>query len=280
MKKFIVLFAVILLAGCSTKFAYKNADWLVHWFIDDYVDMTREQKRQFDQNFEDWMNWHRDTQLPLYLLHFEELASDINTQNITIDRMEYHQEKARGHWLRVREHLTPDLAKLAATLSTAQVDELFKNLEEKNVEDEEERAERAEQSPEKRRDRWVKRNKDNIENWLGKLSPEQERLIEDQYNNFTSNGLMWVEYRRNYQAAIKEVFNAPDREDAFEQAMIELLNNPDVFRSQEMLDRSAANEYASKQYLLTLFNFTNEKQRQHMIEELNDWRDDVVELMR
>jgi hypothetical protein len=242
--------------------------------------MTREQKQQFDQNFEAWMSWHRETQLPLYLLHFEELANDINTQNITIDRMEYHQEKARDHWLRVRAHLAPDLAKLAAMLSDEQVDELFKNLEKQNLEDEEERAERAEQSPEKRRDRWIKRNKDNIDNWLGKLSSEQNTLIEAQYDKFTSNGLMWVEYRRTYQSAIKEVFDAPDRAEDFEQAMIALLNNPDAFRSQEMLDRSAANEYASKQYLMTLFTLTDEKQRQHMIRELNDWRDDVVELMR
>lgn len=280
MKKFVILFAVLLLAGCSTKFAYKNADWLVHWFIDDYVDMTRDQKRQFDDNFERWMAWHRETQLPLYLLHFEELSEDICTQNISIDRMEYHQEKARDHWVRLRAHLAPDLAKLASNLSQAQVNTLFEKLEEQNLEEEKERAERAEQNPEKRKDRWVKRNKGNIKNWLGRLSDEQENLIENHYGKFLSNGDMWISYRRNYQAALKALFDAPERDEVFEQKLIELLNNPEAFRSGEMLARSVSNEEASKQYLLSLFTLTTDKQRQHMIKELNGWRDDVVELMQ
>jgi hypothetical protein len=279
MKKIVILLAVLMLGGCSTKFAYKNADWLVHWFIDDYVDLTRTQKDQFDADFANWLSWHKQTQLPLYLAHFEELTSDIATQNISIARMEYHQEKARDHWVRVRSHVTPDLVKLAATMSDEQVDDFFTALEKENKKDEKERLERAERSEEKRRDRWIKRNIDNLENWLGKLNDEQITLIENRYDNFTSNGMLWIDYRRRYQAAMREVFDVPDRGEAFAQAMLTLLNDPDVYRSDEMQTRSAANEEASRYYLLSLFTYSTDKQRQHLIKEINKWRDDVVDLL-
>ena len=32
---------LMLLAGCSTKFTYNNLDWLIHWYVDDYVEFGK-----------------------------------------------------------------------------------------------------------------------------------------------------------------------------------------------------------------------------------------------
>ncbi|WP_371193273.1 DUF6279 family lipoprotein [Glaciecola sp. SC05] len=278
MKKIIVLVAVFLLAGCSTKFAYKNLDWLVYWYVDDYIEMTNAQEQQFDQYIAQWQQWHVETELPKYQAHLEELANDIAQQNISVDRMGYHQEKARDHWERLREHISPGIADIAATMDEEQITYFFAALEKENVKDEEERLERLALSDDKRKDRWVDRNFDNLKNWLGRLSDEQKSYIENSYGNMQSNSENWVKYKRDYQQALRLQFAAPERDEVFKNEMTALLINPEQFRSEQMLATSAHNERATKEYLLTIFSLSTEKQRAHLIKEINDLRDDVVEL--
>ncbi len=278
MKKIIVLLTVFLITGCSTKFAYKNLDWLIHWYVDDYVELNDAQEQKFDQYIAQWQQWHIESELPKYQAHLEELAQDIRTQNISIARMDYHQEKARQHWYRFREHIAPGVVEMAKTLDEEQITYFFAALEKENVEDEERDAKRAKRSDEERKERWIERNEDNIENWLGKLNAEQKSLIENTYGNFQSTSQYWVTYKRDYQRAMRAVFASPDRGEAFTQAMIELINNPESYRSQEMLDASAHNERETKLYLFTMFGLSSEKQREHLVDEINKLRDDVVEL--
>nr|WP_136252394.1 DUF6279 family lipoprotein [Ningiella ruwaisensis] len=278
MKKIIVLLTVFLVAGCSTKFAYKNIDWLVYWYIDDYIDMTKAQEQQFDTYLEQWLSWHKRSELPLYLAHLEELKADIASQNISIAQMDYHQEKAREHWTRFRAHIAPDLAQLATTLSDEQVVYLFAALEKENLEDEEEREERAKRSEKRKKADWLDRNEDNLEKWLGNLTDEQETFVENSYGNFSSTSQYWLEYKRNYQQALRKVFSQAGRGEEFTSRLAELLTDPERFRSDEMQAVSARNESASKQYLLTIFSLSTEKQRQHLIEEIDSLRDDITEL--
>ena len=109
MKKFILLICIILLSGCSTKFAYNNASWLVYWYMDDYIELNKEQEEEFDVFFEQWMNWHRTEELPRYAEQLNEIVNDVKTQNISTDRIAYHRDKVRSHWVRAREYIAPDL---------------------------------------------------------------------------------------------------------------------------------------------------------------------------
>jgi len=133
MKKLIVLSAILLLTGCSTKFVYKNVDWLVHWYVDDYIDMNKDQKQMFDEYVVQWKNWHMQNELPKYKAHLEELAQDIASQNVSIDRMGYHQEKAREHWSRFLEHISTGVAKIASTRHDAQNTDFFAASEQENI---------------------------------------------------------------------------------------------------------------------------------------------------
>ena len=57
MKKLTLLLWIVLLSGCSTKFAYNNIDWLVNWYIDDYVVLDTQQEKQFDAILDKWTAW-------------------------------------------------------------------------------------------------------------------------------------------------------------------------------------------------------------------------------
>ena len=80
----LVVFAVFL-AGCSAnRFLYNRADTFVRWTIDDYVDLTSEQQKQFDADLEGLLDWHRRDELPLYR-EFIVSSLDALEGGVTID---------------------------------------------------------------------------------------------------------------------------------------------------------------------------------------------------
>tara|TARA_E500000178_G_scaffold354815_1_gene425210 strand:+ start:1133 stop:2017 length:885 start_codon:yes stop_codon:yes gene_type:complete len=80
----LLVFAFVL-AGCSAnRFLYNRADTFVRWTIDDYVDLTSEQQKQFDADLDGLLEWHRRDELPLYR-EFIVSSLDALEGGVTID---------------------------------------------------------------------------------------------------------------------------------------------------------------------------------------------------
>ena len=66
-KTFIIGVLAVLLAGCSSlRLGYNNGQQLAWWWLDGYVDFSREQVPQVKQGIDRWFEWHRATQLGAY----------------------------------------------------------------------------------------------------------------------------------------------------------------------------------------------------------------------
>jgi uncharacterized protein YeaO (DUF488 family) len=278
-KKFLIIGFVILMSGCSTKFAYNNLDWLAYWYIDDYIELTSEQEEAVDIKLQQWLSWHKSEELPKYLAHLSELSEDIRSQSISMARMDYHQDKAAEHWLRLKTRIVPDLVTLAPLLNEQQIEDMFAEIDKQNEEEAEERAERQEKSEAKRKKDGIKRNKKNLKKWLGALTPEQDRLIENMYGQYHRNGALWQAYRERYQAELKGLFKEQDRGVNFQQRLQELLMYPEVFRGEELNRRNLENGNKYKEFLLAVDTLATEKQRKHLIAEIADFSDDVKDLL-
>lgn len=271
---------VLLLSGCSTRFAYNNIDWLIYWYLDDYVELNNEQEKQFDSMLGEWIVWHKKEELPRYQAQLQTLIDDVRNNTITYERLSYHRNTARTHWERARSYVAPDLITLAKKLDQNQVNYLFSALEEKNAEEEKEMLEDAEKSEAKRNAQWIKRNQKNIKRWLGQLSSEQERFIEQFRERFESTGMFWLQYRRDYQQALREVFAKSGRGADFETQLYELIIEPEQYRSAAFNAASDNNLQASSDYFRGLLERSSNKQINKLANEIEDLRDDVVSLQR
>jgi hypothetical protein len=169
-KKIIIVGLVLLLSACSTKFVYKNVDWLVYWYVDDFVELTNQQEDIVDAKLATWLEWHKESELPLYIKHLRELSGDIRTQQLSFDKMGYHQQKAADHWMRLKAKIIPDLVAISPMLSQEQVDSMFKEIDKMNEEEADEREELLAKAPEKRKSESLKRKKRNLKRWIGKLT--------------------------------------------------------------------------------------------------------------
>lgn len=278
MKKFAIVILAILMSGCSTRFVYNNADWLVHWYLDDYVNLTKEQEQRFDDMFSSWLVWHRQNELPQYHAQLDDIIDEIITGNITAESIAQHRERLREHWVRARTYVAEDIVELAVDMSDEQMAYFFDQLEEKNLEDEEELQERLEMDTEKQTKDWVKRNQKNSRRWFGRLSDEQKDFITRFSDRFNSTRGHWIEYRREYQQQLKATFEMEDRGEVFKTQLHDLIVDPERFRSETFQQAMKQNEMASTEYILGLQSLMTDKQIERLVDEINELRDDLMSL--
>ncbi|CAH9067976.1 hypothetical protein PSECIP111951_03958 [Pseudoalteromonas holothuriae] len=277
MKKIIILLALLTIAGCSTKFAYRNADWLTYWYVDDYISLTDEQEEHFDEHLQQWLSWHKSEELDKYVAQLNEIKADVETGNISAQRIESLQNKMRSHWVRLRDKLTPDLVTMAPMLTQEQALELFAQLAESELDSKEKRDKR---SAKKRKKRWLKNRENNLQRWLGNLSDEQENMIVTLYDKQMTTAELWYQYRIDYQAQLKALFMQPNRDKEFEARLLNLLSEPEQLRSAELKQRIAHNRQHDYQFLADIFSTMSDKQRRHLVEELEDLIDDLTSLKK
>jgi hypothetical protein len=274
-KKIIIIGLVLLLSGCSTKFIYKNVDWLVYWYLDDFVELTEQQEDVLDLKLATWLDWHKQNEIPKYIAHLDELSTDIASQKISLAKMDYHQQKAAEHWIRLKTRIVPDLVEMANSLTQEQVSSMFTELDERNQEEAEEREERLQKTLENRRKDALKRNKKSLKRWIGSLSSEQEQLIENMYGNYHSNGELWWQYRVKYQAELKSLLQTDNRDDAFSRKLRELLMTPEIYRSEELNQRQLENSNTYKSFLLSVDGLATPEQRLHLLSEISEFNQDL-----
>ncbi|MBQ4852192.1 DUF6279 family lipoprotein [Pseudoalteromonas sp. MMG012] len=277
MRKIIILLALLTVAGCSTKFAYRNASWLTYWYLDDYISLTDDQEARFDERLQLWLSWHKAEELDKYIAHFNEIKADVEADNMSVQRIEFHQNRLRAHWYRVRDTLAPDLAAMAPMLTQEQVNTLFSELAESELKSIKKRQKRSVQ---KRKKRWLNDQENNLERWLGNLNDRQEDLIVALYDKQQTTADLRAEYRTNYQAQLKAILAKPSTDKQFETGLVKLLKEPEQFRSAELAERIAHNRHQRNQFLAEVYQSLSEKQRRHLIKELEELIDDFTSLKK
>ena len=275
MKKPCLVLLFILLTGCSTKFAYKNADWLAYWYVDDYVSLNDAQEDLLDEHLKTWLDWHKKSELPAYIAHLKQIRKDIEQGNVTPARIAYHNDKVIAHWHSVRTEVVPDLVALAPNLSEKQVNTLFEEL----IEQEKEKQEKREKlSDEKRQKRWFTRTNKSLENWLGDITMSQHKMVKSLYLGQSPTSHLWSDYRARYQASLKTVLLNIVSEGKGKDKLKILLLNPESFRSDELNKLNEQNRQSYHDFLYGVFLSLNDNQKQHLLGEIDDLIDDISEL--
>ena len=81
----LVVFFSFLLSSCSSiQLAYNQVDFLLKWWIDDYVDLTSEQEQLYDQSIPLLVKKHRQEELPKALQQLRKLRAKLD-QPLQID---------------------------------------------------------------------------------------------------------------------------------------------------------------------------------------------------
>ena len=279
-RNFLIITAFILVSGCSSKFAYNNLDWLAHWYIDDYILLTDEQRIVVDQKIARWLTWHRQEELPRYLTDLNKLIADIDNQQLSFAKLDAHQDAIKQHWIRMKTKFVPDLVLMAPLLDRQQITYLFEKLNKKNAEERETIKKSLALEPKQQAAAAVRKYKKSLARWLGELTLEQETLAVNMYDQLQDNDALWLEYRQQYQIEIKAIFEQPDRGDNFNARLSRLMMEPEVFRSDELNIMNTENATNFKKVLLAINKSTTQQQREKLIVKISQYAFDAEALIQ
>lgn len=266
---------LVLLAGCTTRFAYNNLDSLIAYRIDDYVDLTRQQDNVLDRELTQALQRHRQQGLPPIHRALDRLQADILTPMTFAQIRQYHY-LFTGFGQDAASDLAKPLAATLSLLSDQQVSQLNRELQQRfNEWDKERRGLSEAERLNKRTERLI----DTTEDWVGRTTPTQRALLKElagyQLEMSPTFLAMRQQYWQRWQSLLKT-----RRQAGFEAQFSQLLR--DMMALNSPSHQGSMNMYLNRRFelMLRLQHSLSEKQRQTLNRKLVNLRKDVAVLIQ
>ncbi len=272
----LLLLSAFVLGGCSSiRLAYGNASQLAWWWIDGYVDFSREQAPQIKDGLDRFAEWHRRTQLPEWLPLLVAAQAQI-TEPLT-------PELACRWQAQAREKFEPTLQRalsLAADALPGLGEEQFRHLEQRYAKrNDEMKRDFLDDDPKERLDAAVKRTLARVEQVYGRLGDDQKRVVREGVVASPFDPALWLAERKLRQADVLQTMRRLAAEKADSPQRLAALRGL-VERS----ERSPQPGYAAYQarlatyncaFVARIHNATTPAQRLQARENLKGWEDDL-----
>jgi len=259
-----ILLLAIVLAGCGPRLVYPHLDWLIPWYVSDYISLDSDQKNMLDARLLKVLDWHCRTQLPAYATTLRALGRDLANRFQPVDAaaLQAYNGRLMALWKELLQQIGPDITAILATATDAQVDELFDNLEKQNHKFKKKYVDLPpDELIQNREERMVKRT----EYWISKLNPEQKQAVSDWSLQLAPIAVDWLRNREIVQAEARRQLAHRHDNPGFQDAMRELIINPDSMRNAEFQRKIDINTAVTINILAQLNQLLTEKQRSYLL---------------
>ncbi|WP_431108184.1 DUF6279 family lipoprotein [Variovorax paradoxus] len=274
-----VLLVAAALGACSTiKLAYNNLPELSYWWLDAYVDFDGSQTPKVRDDLAQLLSWHRQNELPRVLGVLQE-AQALAPRDVTAAEACRMADQIRERLLAVAEHVEPVGTELALSLSEAQLQQLERKYAKNNAEY---RKEWLDRSPAKVQEKRYEKFLERLEDFYGRLTPEQRELIRRQVAQSVFDPRTAAAERRQRQQealVLLRGFNtakppAPEARAAIHAYVMRVADPPPGpwrDHQQALLQEGCRN-------LAALHNATSASQREQAVRRLQAYQDDLRQL--
>ena len=267
-----VLFALLLLAGCGNTFLYNRLDWLIGWYVDDYVELSRAQEKIFQQRLRPVLDWHRREELALYAAFLQQIEAD-SAAPLDADTVRDWSRQLLLALERIEARLWPLIHEIGADLDQAQMAELLENIRARQRELEEEYLTRTdEEYAEDNFDRLS----ENLRDFLGPLSAAQEDQIARAAQAMRRLDQAWLEERRLW---LKTLQRLSAREPGWQAALRVAWAQRKERRTPRYHAHRRHNMDIIHALVATVLNARDERQDRHLQRELDSLQDDLQTLI-
>lgn len=198
-------------AGCSfVQMGYNQLDRLIAWRLDDYLPMYSAQRAIVEPALTRLVDWHCATQLPAYSAWLRTVDADMRA-GLSVERADALTSQALAFGHDIARRAAREIGPLMAGASPKQIEAFKRRMKESN-------SDYVEDWVEPPRDELVreraKRMKKRTEAWIGKLTPQQQTLIDGWARDVLGNGNDSLESRRRWQTALASLLarRNPDRD--------------------------------------------------------------------
>lgn len=265
--------SAVLLTSCSTaEMFYDNADRLLLKQLDEYLALTNAQEVQIIQLLRTRLAFNKQHELPLYhafLIRIQQALTNGLTSaeldDLLVQTETLYNDTATGF-------LSP-LAQTLALLDTDQINYLSERLAD-DMADSRERLEDREEDWQEQR---VTRMFERAEEWLGELDAGQQTMLRDYVLALPDTYAAALAYRSKRQHGLLTLLRAGADAGAIEQYLTA------NWLRDEQLDPALAAQWDRQSQMfhtlaLQLDASLSDKQRQHVLNKLDEYRELLVEL--
>jgi hypothetical protein len=268
-----VVIALFLVSACSsTTYVYNRLDFLLPWYMDDYVDLTAEQEAYLDELLVPFLAWHRAQELPVYLTALNNIEDSLDSP-LTAEIVETLFTNFESAWLRLQSEGLTQLLDLGARLSDEQIAAFLEALWEQQREFEEEYLERD-------KEEFFEDNDDNtldtFQDYLGKLSDDQRQWVHESSRGLLRSDQVWLQERALWLTQLATLL---DREPGWQQRVRAAISVRDDTVSPDYQRVYEHNMDAIYELIAQVLNARSERQSRYLNDKLNDIRQDLETLI-
>ena len=133
-KSLLFLCFLIVIVSCGPRFIYPHLDWLVPWYVSDYISLDDTQKNMLQKRLVKQLDWHCRTQLPTYAEMLRAIGRDLAGPDEPVDYawVRFYYLKLMDLWKGLMKQIGSDITDILITASDEQIVELFDNLAKQN----------------------------------------------------------------------------------------------------------------------------------------------------
>ena len=277
----IVLTLLSLLGSCGTvRLGYGNADTLVYWWLDGYVDFRSSQKAKIKLDLAQTLSWHRNTQLPQYIQALMQQQTKLvaNPEPVEIAAsMKQIEQFSQKVFLKV----VPELTDLALSIDESQKIYLARKFEKNN---EKYRESYILPTSEKLTKVRFKKIMKQADEWLGRVSREQEVAIASYVEKHPQNYQQWLEDSMARQRSVLSLLTKIQREKPsreLAQAMVQqmILASSEPAEQADRREQSDISRAAMQQLISTIIRLSSPEQKKYAHKKIQVWIDDCTYLL-
>ena len=231
MKKYfaaIVLLAAV--ASCGPRYIYPHLEWLIPWYISDYISLDDRQENMLEDRLQKQLDWHCRTQLVHYAHFLRAVGRDFESaaRPIEYSRLQFYMQSLMALRRELLQQIAGDITDILRTASEAQIKELFDNLQVQNKKLREQYINLDPlQLDENRQKRMVKRMK----YWISTVTREQRDAVSAWSSQLAPIAEDWLKNRELVQAEARGLLARAKSDPASEKSLQELIADPERMRT-------------------------------------------------
>ncbi|MDJ0986937.1 MAG: DUF6279 family lipoprotein [Desulfobacterales bacterium] len=272
--KILIAAVVIVVVGCSTRFIYFHLDWLIPWYISDYISLDSEQKNMLEKRLLAQLEWHCRTQLPVYAEALRVLGNDVAdpANPIDVERLRFHYARFMELWQALLREIASDVTDLLLTASDEQIDELFANLASRNQEFREKYVDLpANELDKNRQAQMLKR----VDYWISDPTALQIQAVAEWNATLMPIAEQWLQNRERTQAHARTVLEKRDDSLEFRKEMFDLIVYSERLRPEAYQQKIDFNTDVTLKLMVQLDRLLTDEQRQHFIKRIESLASDL-----
>lgn len=251
---------------------YNRLDFLLPWYVDGYTDLNREQEDFLDDRLSPFLDWHRASELPCYLVLLDGVEASLDEpatpEGIAATSLQFEQA-----WYRTQDEALDWMFDLGEQLTDEQVAKFLEEMDERQEELEEEYLER---SDEEFFEETYENMLDTAGDYLGRLQDSQREEMLAASERMLRSDRLWLAERA---AFIEELGGLMAREPGWQEKILALIERQTLSPSPEYAKVLEHNIAVIQELTADILNSRTEKQDVHLRRELATLRRELTELV-